>query len=131
MTVSDTIHAALRALGVLAAGEVASAGDAADGLSVLNQMLRGWKARGVDVGLTADLALTDTVPLAPEFVEAAILLLALRLAADYGADLSPALVLAAGTAWQSMQMAYVPPRGLTVEMAIQRLPGARRGTGAP
>ena len=43
-TALDVVQAALRDLGVLAAGEVASAQDASDGLDAMNGLLDQWKA---------------------------------------------------------------------------------------
>ena len=129
-TARDLVTAALRLIGALASGEEPEAAEARDGLAALNRMLHGWKARGVDLA-HADLALSDPLPLAPEFHEGTAQLLALRLAAEYERDLRPELVHAAGDSWAAIRMAYAAPAPLVVESGLQRLPGARRGTGIP
>lgn len=121
-TARDMIGAALRLLGVLAAGEEPAAAEAADGLDALNRMLHGWKARGVDIG-HADLALGDAPALADEFTEGATRLLALRLAPEYGRTLDPALVLSAGEAWAALQMAHGAAAELAAEGGLLNMPG--------
>jgi hypothetical protein len=52
MTVEDTIKASLRKLGIYAAGEVPTPAELADGLSSLQNMLRMWSSKKINLNAT-------------------------------------------------------------------------------
>lgn len=81
-TMFDIVTSALRKIGVVAADEPPTADQLANGLDALNNMMHGWKLRGVDI-LHTDLAAGATFPLADAFREGTIYLLASRLGPDY------------------------------------------------
>lgn len=106
-TARDLIIAALREIGVLAAGQAARASDAQDALDMLNRMLASWEQRGVVIGAKFPLALGDTVPIAAREEYVAVGKLAEALAASYGAQVPPMV----------SQMAEVGFRGMQAERA--------------
>lgn len=79
----DIIQRALRRLGVVAVDEPMTADMAASGLDAFNDMIWGWKAEGIDLG-QFEFELATPWSLGREYVEAAVTLLAERLAPDYG-----------------------------------------------
>ena len=88
MTTAATIIArAFRKIGVTSEDEAPTADMAASGLSALNEMIGDLVARGVsipDAALDAD----DEIPLDRVFDEAQIMLLASRLAPEYGVQVA-------------------------------------------
>jgi hypothetical protein len=87
-TALDIITRALRKIKVLASGESPSSEESADCLDALNDMLSAWSISGIDLAHTA-LALTDTLDVPDDHLEAIRLSLAERVADDFGAQLSP------------------------------------------
>lgn len=81
-TMHDIINRAYRKINISGAGETLDAEMADEGLDALNDMLHGWKLRGVDL-LHTDLGLTDPFPLAAEFREGTYYVLASRLSPNY------------------------------------------------
>lgn len=81
-TCLDIVTRACRKIGIVAQDEPLTADMAAASLASLNDMLHAWKLSGIDLALTADLALSDTFPMAPEFREGTIYSLASRIAPD-------------------------------------------------
>ena len=82
-TANSAIQSALRLIGVVAKDETMDAQDAANSLLAMNQMMHGWKARGIDIG-HYDYTLETEIALDEHFIEDLIYLLAVRLASDYG-----------------------------------------------
>lgn len=83
-TVSKIVTKALQKIGVASASQPVSATDLNDGIDALNMMLSAWKLAGVDT-LHTVLVATDTFPLAAEFEEGTVYVLASRLSTDYEA----------------------------------------------
>jgi hypothetical protein len=83
-TVADIVTRALRKLGVASASQPISASDLNDGADALNMMLHAWKLSGVDLA-HVDVVSTDTFPLAAEFEEGTVYVLASRISPDYEA----------------------------------------------
>lgn len=81
-TTLDIIQRALRKAKVLSHGATAEAEDAAPALEDLNMMLAAWMLAAVDITHVA-LALTDTFPLADEFEEGTVYMLASRIVVDF------------------------------------------------
>ena len=84
-TCLDIVTRACRKIGIVAQDEPLTADMASSSLDSLNDMLFAWKLAGVDLGMTADLALADTFPMAPEFREGTVYSLAARIAPDNAA----------------------------------------------
>lgn len=83
-TVRDIITRAYRKIGVVAMGEAVPADEMQHGVDVFNDMLWGWKPRGVDIqheGLDA----SDDFALDRQFHEGAVYVLASRLSPDFSA----------------------------------------------
>jgi hypothetical protein len=88
MTALECITRALRKIRVYGAGEDPSAADSEDCLLALNQMLFGWGSNGIDLAHT-ELGLSDELDVPDDHCEAITLSLAERIAADFGAQVSP------------------------------------------
>lgn len=80
--VSKVVARAFRKNGMSGVGDTLTADEIAEGVDTLNAMMHGWKLRGVDI-IHTDVSATDTFPLANEYLEGAIYLLAARLSPDY------------------------------------------------
>lgn len=81
-TVRDIVERAHKKMGVIGKGESMPADYLSDGVDALNEMLHGWKSMGVDVS-HSDLSEADTFPLADEYKEGTIYMLAARLSPEY------------------------------------------------
>jgi hypothetical protein len=79
---SEIATDALRKIGVVAEDEQASADSIANAVRTLNQMLHGWKLRGVDLTYST-LPADATFPLDPEFEEGTVYVLAGRLSPNF------------------------------------------------
>lgn len=83
-TAQDVVRRALVLIGVIEAGESASAGEMKDGVDALNDMLHGWAAEGVDLAHTT-LKQGNTLLVDDSFLEGIRFNLAVRIAPEYGA----------------------------------------------
>lgn len=83
-TVLDIINRAFRKIGVRAEDETLTADQIAHGVDTFNDMVQGWTLKGADT-VPAEVVETTTFPFAAEYREAVIMILASRLAPDYGA----------------------------------------------
>lgn len=81
-TAREIVTRALVKIGVTDMGDGFEAEQASHALDALNMMMHGWKLRGVDITHT-DLVLGDTFPLASEYEEGTVYMLAARLSPDY------------------------------------------------
>jgi len=89
---SEIITSALRALRIVAEGESATAAQAADALVVLNQMMESWSVGETALHYFAQTDVSGECPI-PQWAERGVIaMLAIELAADYGAEITPALV---------------------------------------
>lgn len=83
-TALDIVTGALRAAGISAIDDVATADDASYGLGLLNDMMQAWTLDGMTLDpVFTDMALTDTFPLADAFREGVKYMLAARLNPAY------------------------------------------------
>lgn len=113
-TMRNIVERSLRKIRVTAADDPVTAVDMSDGLEALNSMLHALKTFGVDITHT-DKTEIEAFPMAAEFEEGAVYLLAERLSPDYGAPAG------AVKAWlQGMQAAYMTIEPVTMPSAIMR-----------
>jgi hypothetical protein len=89
-TARSIITRAMRKLKILAGGEDPTSDEADDCLDALNQMLSEWRIDGIDLA-HVDLVLTDEVDVPASHRNAIVLNLALRIADDFGAQITPSL----------------------------------------
>lgn len=116
-TAYDIVRRAYRKIGVTAVDETLDADQSAEGLDALNAMMHGWALAGVDV-VHADLELSDTFSLDPQFHEGAVYMLAQRLASDY---MAPPTFDA--EAWmRQFQTAYMAIAEVTIPGGLLKLP---------
>lgn len=88
----DIIRDALEQIRVADANADISNNDAAAGLRALNAMMRAWEADGLSLGWSDVATAQDDMPTPPETDEAIGANLAVRMAAKYGVQVSPATV---------------------------------------
>lgn len=88
-TVGQIVRDALMHIGVIDANEAVEARDMADGIRVLNMMLRRWEANGLALGWNVVESPDDQMPSPPEAEEAIGYNLAVKLRARYGVSPSP------------------------------------------
>ena len=116
-TVQDIVTRAFRKVGIAAQDEALEAHEIANGVDALNMMIAAWKLAGVDTETTA-LASADTFPLAAEFEEGTVYLLAERISPDYS---RPAMF-DADDWFRKIQAAYMQITASTVPTALTRTP---------
>lgn len=116
----------MRIMNVIAEGEVASAGEAMDGLQALNDMLNGWRSMGVDVGhaqdytdLSADL---ETATLTSDYREAVTFLLADVFATEFNRTLPLQAQLKVRNSWRTLQANFLVTQGSEINSGLRRLP---------
>lgn len=112
----------MRKAGIVAVDEEMSADEASEGLAALNAMLHGWKAKSCDVEHTT-LEIEDDFALSVEFEEPTIILLADKLAVDYGAIIPP--VVQVTEAWDMVRAAYLSVTTSTFDAALVYPPSRR------
>lgn len=105
-TAGDVVSFALRK--VIGFGESADASELLDGLEWLNDMLSEWKAEGADVGIVLPLVSSDVLRISDAFIGAIKHNLTIRLADNYGRELSPVTVAMARTGLQRIKTALLP-----------------------
>lgn len=117
----EIVKRAYRKIGVLSQGVELSAEEIADGLDALNAMIHGWKLRGVDTSHT-DVSAGDAFPLAAEYEEGTVYLLASRLSPDYMIPQA----FDADDWFRTFQAAYSDPTIVTMPLALTRMPSQFR-----
>lgn len=124
-SVRDICIEALNELQYFPANETPAAADVETARVRLNRMLRGWKADGVDVGLTVDLELADDFPMGAEHEEGVIALLAKRVAPAFNIMASQETQARALDGWQRILATYVVTPDASFDKALTRLPSRR------
>ncbi len=97
----ESIRTALQLLSVVDEDEEPTAKQAQDALKALNKMGHGFKSKGADLRWQT-VKLTTPLPIAEEFHEDIEYLLALRLAATYGTQLTPEVATRASRAMRTI-----------------------------
>ena len=120
-TTAEIIDAALRKIAVTSNSEAATAEDAGEALTALNQMLHGWKLRSVDVS-HSDLEMTTTFPLANEYHEGVVYLLASRLSPNFIVPAS----FDADDWFRAIQASYTTSQTVTMPSALKKTPSQRK-----
>lgn len=121
-TANDVITRALRMIGVLAAGEAASAEDAADALGALNDMLRDWEADGVSLGFAPLSSVGGALGVPDDALRAIKFNLAVELAPEYSTEPSPTVLNTARDTYRQLLGASM----LVSEANFDHLPGVVR-----
>ncbi len=127
-TVRDLIERAHRRLGEVGFGQPMTPERAGHGLDCLNEMCHGWAADSVDIGYT-DKTLNDPFFMATKYFGGVVALLAVRLAEDYGNNLSsiPSILRDAKSAWSGLQADYIAaPTDTDIDHTLQNMPSQRR-----
>ena len=123
-TTQDIVTRALQKCRVTPIGEAPAADEATHALDALNMMLHSWKTRGVDLAYT-DLALTDVFPLANEFHEGTVYMLAGRISTDYEAPRD----FDADDWFRAIQAAYMIIAEVTMPSGLIDLSSRRNSSG--
>lgn len=120
-TIRDLVRGAFRHLNVVSTGDEMPAENATDGLDNIKRLVAGW---GLSLGTSDDTsawALDTTFPLDAKFEDATTLLLAKRLASQYGGfqrlDLAEL-----GRAERLIAAASTTINAVKVDSALQRMP---------
>jgi aryl carrier-like protein len=116
-TVQDIVTRAFRKIHVESEDEELQPDTLQRGVDAFNMMLHGWKLRGVDVA-HSDLLAADTFPLAPEFQEGTVYVLASRLSPDYTAPAN----FDADDWFRTIQAAYMTIEPAKMPNALTRMP---------
>lgn len=98
----DVVTDALRLINYLSAEETPSAADAAFGLTKLNDMLFGWKLKGVDLQ-PVTMALTDMLPFDDAYLRGIKNNLAVELAAPFERPVPPGVAVTATGDFEDFQ----------------------------
>jgi hypothetical protein len=114
MTALDLITRALRKIKVLASGESPTSDEADDCLLALNDMLASWSINGLDIAHTT-LALTDTLDVPDDHLEAIRLSLAENVAGDFGAQMAQADVIAAQDARAALKAYHFSIKAIGID----------------
>lgn len=122
-TMAQVVTGAFEVMNKIAVGGSPGAGDAAYGLGVLNDMLHGWRGRGVDIGHET-LSGSETINLLEEHIEGVKMLLAVhpRMARRYGFAPDPDLKRDAEAAMSSIFATYAGPKPAPQDIALARMP---------
>lgn len=123
-TALEIVTRAYRKAGISASNEPLTAEMGAEGIEALNDMIFGWKLRGVDVTHVA-LALADTFALGAEYVEGTVYLLASRLSPNY--SLPPAFD--ADDWFRGIQATYTAVTPVVLPKALIWMPSQRTRRG--
>lgn len=112
-TARQIIAMALTRIGILSEEETATAAQAVQGLAILNDMLQGFPAQGIQY-VHAELTLDTVLNVPDDQTRNVMLMLAEELADPYGKAISDRLQAQVIDARQSLQAAYydVPPAQL-------------------
>lgn len=105
-TASDIASFALRK--IIGFGESADGAELQDALEWLNDMLAEWKAQGADIGAVLPLAASDTLMVNDAVISAVKNNLLLRVADNYGRELSPVTVETARRGLQVVKVMNLP-----------------------
>ena len=120
-TNSEIISDALREIGVIEQGGVASASQASEALRTLNRMMSVWAVNGIDLGYFSQTDTNDDCPV-PEWAEFAVInLLAAALASNYGQTVTMELAGKASSAFDQVQREAVKHN--MQEMSMSKLQG--------
>ena len=124
MTYSELITESLRMIGVLMYSESADANQAAQGISVLNDMMSDWEGDGIMLGYVPSVTPTDTLSMDPTAKSAVKANLAIKLCPFYERQPHPAILEQAtsgkGTLMRSVMLGNINP------VTMRHVP---RGTG--
>lgn len=102
-TNTQIITDALRLIGVLAEGETASPEQASDAMRRMNQMIATWEVDDIVLGYFAQSDSTAAIPI-PDWAEKGVMgQLAIELAPEYGAAISPEAAKVADDGWSVIQ----------------------------
>lgn len=127
-TMQDIVRGAAKRLGMVRGREDLDASDGADLNEALNDMMKGWEARGVNVLWSSELALTATFPLDAKHEEGVKAMLAVRFSEDIGRPVGQILFRDARDAWNALYADYALPDKMRVDRALAVMPSQRRIT---
>lgn len=120
----DVIKRSMRRIGVIAAGEDPSADEASDALRELNGMMTNFRREGIDYA-HAWLDLTDALTIDDGLCDYVGDILAVRLADEYGRQVTPMIAEAADNARRMLQASFRRIRTAPIDDAIGLPVGTR------
>lgn len=114
LTIIEDAHSEI---GVKSEGESLTAAQSADALRSLNSMVAAWELEGIAIGAPT-WALSDTITLPENHMDALKYNLAVRLAPRYERQVSSIVVQAAKDGYLALQAAYGDPNEMEVDTAL-------------
>jgi hypothetical protein len=124
-TVQDLVRGALLLINVLDPGEAIPADEAADGLTVFNDMIASWPAQGIHTGI-GESALTDPTPFEEYHTKGLKNLLAIELATQHATEPSAQVRADAKMGMQLIEADFKGYQTLAADLALQGMPSQRR-----
>src|SRR5690606_25650677 len=109
MKAIEIVSRAMRLCRIVDAGEALNADEAQDALATLNAMLAEWHEGGLGLPQYAFDSLQDTQDTDVADAEAMAYQLALRIAPEYGVDLSPLVLAQAARSFATLRGRYFQP----------------------
>jgi len=120
----DIVTEAIRELGILDSTEEPSSEDTRDTLRILNRMMNGWAAQGVDIG-HVDMGPNDEFMLNTEYEHAAVMMLAKEAAGIFNEPVTASLLQAHADSWGVIQAGYIEAPRTEFDRTLLRLPSQR------
>lgn len=127
-TTRDIVDGAAKRLGLIRAGEALEAADAADILQALNDMLAGFEAKGLNLGRTKKLKLSNAFLLTEIHEEGLKAMLAERVAEDFGLPVTRLLARDARAGRNALSADYRLPDPMRVDRTLAAMPSQKRST---
>lgn len=124
VTINTIVNDAMRRISVLPSGETATAEEADENLTILNDMMLALPAKGVHTGWIT-LTLTDDFPLEDRHIEGVKWMLAEAIAPNHGYALSGEQSRKAFMGWLSLEADYKILERLRVDPALGAMPSQR------
>lgn len=120
MTYNEIISRALGRLAVIQTGETPDGNMYLDGIHALNDMVNGWRNKGVylNFNTVADASGGNSISFDDEDIAAIVDNLAIRFAPDYGKQPSPFVVGSASSGWNALYQKYASEIKMSVDDAI-------------
>lgn len=125
-TVADIVGSALRKIGSADPNEPIGADDFESCISALNRMCIRMEAKGISIGWVPVSNPTDIISAPPETEDALIYGLALMIAPEYGAPISPMVAAMAGATMKELVNSIYVTRVLEVNTSMPRSGGGSR-----
>jgi hypothetical protein len=125
-TALQLITDAFSMCGILSAETPLNSSQSADGLRIMNNILKRWNVTGKLIGVPTVAAVSDTIK-CPDYAESAIITaIAVRLCGEYGIDVTPSLATDTNESFEDMIIASINFSQMKPPSTLPRGSGNRR-----